>query len=41
MEKLEKNFQRLGLVCVADVPGRHGSGTSEIGLKMFDYDCEE
>ena len=30
IEKLEKNIQHVGLVHVADVPGRHAPGTGEI-----------
>jgi hydroxypyruvate isomerase len=30
MEKLEKNFDQVGLVHIADVPGRHRPGTGEI-----------
>jgi hydroxypyruvate isomerase len=30
IEKLEKNIEKLGLVHVADVPGRHEPGTGEI-----------
>jgi hydroxypyruvate isomerase len=30
IEKLEKNIEHLGLVHVADVPGRHAPGTGEI-----------
>jgi hydroxypyruvate isomerase len=30
IEKLEKNIQQVGLVHVADVPGRHAPGTGEI-----------
>ena len=30
IEKLEKNIDKLGLVHVADVPGRHEPGTGEI-----------
>jgi hydroxypyruvate isomerase len=31
IEKLEKNFDEVGLIHVADVPGRHEPGTGEIG----------
>ena len=30
IEKLEKNIQHVGLVHIADVPGRHEPGTGEI-----------
>jgi len=30
IEKLEKNIQHVGLVHIADVPGRHKPGTGEI-----------
>lgn len=30
IEKLEKNIERVGLIHVADVPGRHAPGTGEI-----------
>src|SRR5213075_2382661 len=30
IEKLEKNIQHVGLIHVADVPGRHAPGTGEI-----------
>ena len=30
IEKLEKNIEKVGLVHVADVPGRHEPGTGEI-----------
>ena len=30
IEKLEKNIEHVGLVHVADVPGRHAPGTGEI-----------
>lgn len=33
IEKLEKNIQHVGLVHVADVPGRHHPGTGEINYK--------
>ena len=33
METLEKNFAQLGLVHVADVPGRHQPGTGEINFR--------
>jgi hydroxypyruvate isomerase len=33
IEKLEKNIQHVGLVHVADVPGRHQPGTGEINYK--------
>ena len=33
IEKLEKNIQYVGLVHIADVPGRHQSGTGEINYK--------
>lgn len=32
METLEKNFSQMGLVHVADVPGRHQPGTGEINF---------
>ncbi|HXX24958.1 MAG TPA: TIM barrel protein [Terriglobia bacterium] len=45
IEKLEKNIDKLGLVHVADVPGRHEPGTGEINyaniykkLAMLKYD---
>lgn len=33
IEKLEKNIQHVGLVHIADVPGRHRPGTGEINYK--------
>ena len=33
IEKLEKNIQLVGLVHIADVPGRHHPGTGEINYK--------
>jgi hydroxypyruvate isomerase len=33
IEKLEKNVQHVGLVHIADVPGRHHPGTGEINYK--------
>ena len=30
IEKLEKNFDEVGLVHIADVPGRHEPGTGEV-----------
>ena len=33
IEKLEKNIQHVGLVHIADVPGRHQPGTGEINYK--------
>jgi hydroxypyruvate isomerase len=33
IEKLEKNIQHVGLVHVADVPGRHEPGTGEINYE--------
>ena len=33
LEKLEKNIQHVGLVHVADVPGRHEPGTGEINYE--------
>jgi hydroxypyruvate isomerase len=33
IEKLEKNIQHVGLVHVADVPGRHAPGTGEINYQ--------
>jgi hydroxypyruvate isomerase len=45
LEKVEKNIDKLGLVHVADVPGRHEPGTGEINytniyrkLAMLKYD---
>lgn len=32
MEKLEKNIQHVGLIHIADVPGRHKPGTGEINF---------
>lgn len=33
IEKLEKNIQHVGLIHIADVPGRHHPGTGEINYK--------
>lgn len=33
LEKLEKNIEKVGLVHVADVPGRHEPGTGEINYR--------
>jgi hydroxypyruvate isomerase len=33
MEKLEKKTQHVGLVHIADVPGRHETSTSEINYE--------
>jgi hydroxypyruvate isomerase len=33
IEKLEKNIEHVGLVHVADVPGRHKPGTGEINYQ--------
>ena len=33
IEKLEKNIQEVGLIHVADVPGRHEPGTGEINYR--------
>lgn len=33
IEKLEKNIQHVGLVHIADVPGRHAPGTGEINYQ--------
>lgn len=33
IEKLEKNIERVGLVHIADVPGRHKPGTGEINYQ--------
>jgi len=33
IEKLEKNIEKVGLVHIADVPGRHEPGTGEINYK--------
>jgi hydroxypyruvate isomerase len=33
IEKLEKNIDYVGLVHIADVPGRHAPGTGEINYK--------
>lgn len=45
IEKLEKNIQHVGLIHVADVPGRHKPGTGEINyasiyrkLRELEYD---
>jgi hydroxypyruvate isomerase len=35
IEKLEKNIQRVGIVHVADVPGRHEPGTGEINYESI------
>jgi len=35
IEKLEKNIQHVGLVHVADVPGRHEPGTGEINYESI------
>ena len=35
IEKLEKNIDRIGLIHVADVPGRHEPGTGEIDYGMI------
>jgi hydroxypyruvate isomerase len=35
IEKLEKNIEHLGLVHVADVPGRHQPGTGEINYESI------
>jgi hydroxypyruvate isomerase len=35
IEKLEKNIRQIGLVHVADVPGRHEPGTGEINYPMI------
>jgi len=32
IEKLEKNIQHVGLIHIADVPGRHKPGTGEINF---------
>jgi len=33
IEKLEKNIDQVGLIHVADVPGRHDPGTGEINYE--------
>jgi hydroxypyruvate isomerase len=35
LEKLEKNIHRVGLILVADVPGRHEPGTGEIDYTVI------
>ena len=35
IEKLENNIQHVGLVHVADVPGRHEPGTGEINYESI------
>ena len=35
LEKLEKNIDRVGLIHVADVPGRHEPGTGEVDYAMI------
>jgi hydroxypyruvate isomerase len=35
IEKLEKNIQHVGLIHVADVPGRHEPGTGEINYETI------
>jgi len=35
IEKLEKNIDRVGLIHVADVPGRHEPGTGEIDYPVI------
>jgi len=41
IEKLEKNIDRVGLVHVADVPGRHEPGTGEIDYTMIYHKLRE
>ena len=35
IEKLEKNIQHVGIVHIADVPGRHEPGTGEINYESI------